>query len=76
VCIKNESVVVLFENCISETAIGISKIFNNDSALNLWEEFNFVPYRSPLWSSGQSSWLTTEMYCASCEVRTEFIYIM
>jgi hypothetical protein len=31
--------------------------------------------RPPVWSSGQSSWLhTTEIYCASCELRTEFIY--
>jgi hypothetical protein len=30
--------------------------------------------RPPLWSSGQSSWL--QMYCVSCEVRTEFIYVM
>jgi hypothetical protein len=30
----------------------------------------------PLWSSGQGSWLQTEMYCDSCEVRTEFIYVM
>jgi hypothetical protein len=29
-----------------------------------------------LWSSGQSPWLQKEMYCVSCEVRTEFIYIM
>jgi hypothetical protein len=48
---------VLFENCISETAVGISKRFNGDSALNLWDEFHFLSYRSPLWSSGQSSWL-------------------
>jgi hypothetical protein len=32
--------------------------------------------RPPLWSSGQSSGHTTEMYCVSCEVRTEFIYVM
>jgi hypothetical protein len=31
--------------------------------------------KEPLWSSGQSSWLQ-EMYCDSCEVRTEFIYVM
>jgi hypothetical protein len=31
----------------------------------------------PLWSSGQSSCLQrTEMYCDSCEVRTEFIYVV
>jgi hypothetical protein len=28
------------------------------------------------WSSGQSSWLQKEMCCASCEVRTEFIFVM
>jgi hypothetical protein len=32
--------------------------------------------RPPLWSNGQSSCCRTEMYCASCEVRTEFIYVM
>jgi hypothetical protein len=31
--------------------------------------------RRPLWSIGVSGY-TTEMYCASCEVRTEFIYVM
>jgi hypothetical protein len=41
--------------------------------------------RPSLWSSGQSSWLQngdvlcgyrTEIYCASCEVQTEFIYVI
>jgi hypothetical protein len=46
-------------------------------------DLNYTCYveesRPPLWSSGQSSRVpgnTTEMYCASCEVRTEFIYVM
>jgi hypothetical protein len=33
-------------------------------------------FRPPLWSGGQSSWISTEMYCVSCEVRIEFIYVM
>jgi hypothetical protein len=32
--------------------------------------------RPPLCSSGQSSGYITELYCSSCEVRTEFIYVM
>jgi hypothetical protein len=32
--------------------------------------------RPPLWSSGQVPGCRTEMYCVSCEVRTEFIYVM
>jgi hypothetical protein len=31
--------------------------------------------RPPVWSSGQSSWLQTEMYCVSCEVQTVFTYV-
>jgi hypothetical protein len=31
--------------------------------------------RPPLWSSGQSSWLENVCF-VSCEVRTEFIYVM
>jgi predicted nucleic acid-binding protein len=31
--------------------------------------------RPPLWSSRVPGY-TTEMYCVSCEVRTEFIYVM
>jgi hypothetical protein len=30
--------------------------------------------RPPLWSSGQISWCRTEMYCVSCDVRTEILY--
>jgi hypothetical protein len=29
-----------------------------------------------LWSSGRVPGYRTEMYCASCEVRTEFIYVL
>jgi hypothetical protein len=36
----------------------------------------FYQRRLPLWSSGQSSCYRTEMYCVSCEVLTEFIYLM
>jgi hypothetical protein len=38
--------------------------------------FLLVFDRPPLWFSGQSSWHTTEMYCVSCEVQTEFIYVI
>jgi hypothetical protein len=32
--------------------------------------------RPPLWSSSRSFWLHNGMYCDSCEVRTEFIYVI
>jgi hypothetical protein len=33
-------------------------------------------YKAVEWSGGQSSWLHSGDDCASCEVRTEFIYVM
>jgi hypothetical protein len=53
---------------------------NGDVLCFLWStNWIYIHYveesRPPLWSSGQSS-CRTEMYCVSCEVRTEFIYVM
>jgi hypothetical protein len=58
-----------------------SRLLNGDVLCFLWGmNWIYVCYveesRPPLWSSGQSSWLQNGENCASCEVRTEFIYVM
>jgi hypothetical protein len=44
---------------------------SSDRAVGTW---NLCPFRPPLWSGGQMA--TEQMYCASCEVRTEVIHVM